>query len=422
MILAGLRTIRLGTKSLLQHKLRSFLTVLGMLFGVSSVIAMLAVAEGASYEALEQLESLGPTNLMARSQKPPETEQRSQGRSWNSLSYGLKYADAERLRGVFVEASHVVSVRETPKNLRAGQRWSSSIVVGTSPAYLDVMGLDVAEGRWIAAVDEERRENCMVLGGAIARSLFPLGNPLGESVQAGQSRFTVVGVLDTVGREAGPGGTPLDHCVFVPITTSRSRFGDEIRKESTGSRERARVELSEIKLRMRTTAEVVPASRLLEQVLNIGKRRQDDVKIIVPLELLRQTQATARIFNMVLGSIAVISLLVGGIGIMNVMLATVTERTREIGIRRALGAKKRHIVWQFLGETAVLSSCGGVLGIAFGLLLPSVVTALSDTMTIVRVEHVLLAFCISTGIGIAFGLYPAWRAAVMDPVEALRHT
>ena len=421
MILAGLRTIRFGTKSLLQHKLRSFLTVLGMLFGVSSVIAMLAVGEGASHEALEQLKALGPTNLMARSQKPPETEQRSQGRSWHALSYGLKYTDAERIRGVFAAAEHVVSVRETPQNLRSGQHWSSSIVVGTGPEYLEVMNLGVAEGRWIAAVDIDRRENCMVLGGAAARSLFPLGNPLGESVQAGRSRFTVIGILDTVGREAGPGGTPLDQCVFVPITTSRSRFGDEIRKESTGNRERARVELSEIKLRMRSTDEVVPASRLLEQVLDIGNRRQDDVKIIVPLELLRQTEATARIFNMVLGSIAVISLLVGGIGIMNVMLATVTERTREIGIRRALGAKKSHIIRQFLAETAVLSACGGVLGIGLGLLLPTVVTALSETLTIVRVEHVLLAFGISTGVGVAFGVYPAWRAATMDPVEALRH-
>jgi putative ABC transport system permease protein len=405
----------------LQHKLRSFLTILGMLFGVSSVIAMLAVGEGASHEALEQLKALGPTNLMARSQKPPETEQRSQGRSWNALSYGLKYSDALRIRGAFENAEHVVSVRENPQNLRAGQRWSSSIVVGTSPEYLEVMNLEMHEGRWISALDVERRENCMVLGGVAARELFPIDNPIGESVQAGRSRFTVVGILETVGREAGPGGTPLDQCVFVPITTSRSRFGDEIRKESTGNRERARIELAEIKIRMRTTDEVVPASRLLNQMLDIGRRRQDDVKVIVPLELLRQTEATARIFNMVLGSIAVISLLVGGIGIMNVMLATVTERTREIGIRRALGAKKAHIVRQFLAETAVLSSCGGLLGIALGMVLPSVVTALSETLTIVRAEHVLLAFCISTGVGVSFGLYPAWRAAAMDPVDALRH-
>jgi putative ABC transport system permease protein len=385
------------------------------------VIAMLAVGEGASHEALEQLKALGPTNLMARSQKPPETLEQIQGRSWNALSYGLQYTDAERVRAMFPGAEHVVSVRETPVNLRRGSRWSSTVVVGTSPEYLGVMNLEVAEGRWLTGVDVERRANAIVLGAGAAKTLFPLDNPLGRDAHAGDTGFTVVGVLRAVGREAGPGGTPIDQCAFVPITTSRSRFGDEFVRESTGNRERARVELSEIKLRMPTTDDVVPAARLLEHLLGIGQRQQDDVKVIVPLELLRQTEATARIFNIVLGSIAVISLLVGGIGIMNVMLATVTERTREIGIRRALGAKKRHIVQQFLAEAAALSSFGGVLGIGLGLLLPSVVTALSENITIVRGEHVLLAFCISSGVGVAFGIYPAWRAAAMDPVEALRH-
>jgi putative ABC transport system permease protein len=414
-------TVRLGAKSLMQHKLRSFLTVLGMLFGVSSVIAMLAVGEGASYEALQQLEALGPTNLMARSQKPPQTLERSQGNRWDAFAYGLQYVDEERVRALFSKAEQIVSVRETPCNLRCGPRWSSSIAVGTSAAYLDVMTLQVTEGRWLSDVDEQRRENVAVLGAAAARTLFPLENPLGAAFQAGDARFAVVGVLDPVGREASPGGVPLDQCVFVPLSTSRSRFGDEIRVVSTGNEERTRVELTEIKLKMRSTEDVIPASRYLATVLQIGRRPQDDVKLIVPLELLRQQEATARIFNMVLGSIAVISLLVGGIGIMNVMLATVTERTREIGIRRALGAKKSHIIHQFLGETAVLSGCGGLLGIGLGMLLPSVISALSQTLTIVRLEHVLLAFTISAFVGVGFGIYPAWRAAAMDPVEALRH-
>jgi putative ABC transport system permease protein len=417
----GVRTLQLGVKSLLLHKLRSVLTMLGTLFGVSSVISMLAVGEGASHEALEQIKALGPTNLMARSQKPPVTEATSSGSRRQALAYGLEYEDAERIEAMFPNAVNVVSVRETQKNLRCGPRWSSSVVVGTSPEYLAVMHLRIAEGRWLSALDAERVENFVVLGAAAADVLFPIDNPLGRNLQADETQFTVIGVLESLGREASPGGVPLDQCVFVPISTSRSRFGDEIRSTSTGSEERTRVELSEIKLELRTTEEVLPASRLLARILDIGERTQDDVKLIVPLELLRQKEATARIFNIVLGSIAFISLLVGGIGIMNVMLATVTERTREIGIRRALGAKKKHIVRQFLVETLVLSCCGGLLGVGLGFLIPSVITAVSANLTIIHAQHVLVAFGISAGVGVAFGMYPAWRAANMDPVEALRH-
>jgi len=403
------------------RKLRSFLTMLGMLFGVSSVISMLAVGEGASHEALERIKAMGPTNLMVRSQKPPETEETSTGVRWQTLDYGLKYADAEMVRAMFPEAEDVVSVRETRQSLRRRDLWSSSVVVGTEPEYLRVMNLEVSEGRWLSKLDLDRVENCAVLGGSAAAALFPLEDPLGQDLQAGRTQFTVIGVLRELGREASPGGTPLDQCIFVPITTSRARFGDTIRRMTQGAYERTRVELYEIKLRLRSTADVIPASKLLAGILDIGNRPRDDVKMIVPLELLRQEEATAKIFNIVLGSIAFISLLVGGIGIMNVMLATVTERTREIGVRRALGAKKKHIVRQFLVETFVLSCGGGLLGVGLGFLIPHLVTVLSTQLTIIRVEHVLLALGISAGVGVIFGLYPAWRAANMDPVEALRH-
>jgi len=414
-------TVRLGVKSLLLHKLRSFLTALGLLFGVSAVISMLAVGEGASYEALEQLEAMGPTNIMVRSQKPVVTEASSQGSNRRSLAYGLLYRDLERVAAMFPGARHVVPVRETQQNLRNGQHWASSVVVGTTPQYLEVMSLSVADGRWLSSVDVDRLDNVLVLGASAADVLFPIQDPLGATVQSGDTRFTVIGVLERVGRAASPGGVPLDECAFIPSTTSRSRFGDEVRRRSTGSDERTRVELSEIKLQLASTEEVLPASLLLARTLELGRRAQDDVKMVVPLELLRQKQETARIFNMVLGSIAVISLLVGGIGIMNVMLATVTERTREIGVRRALGARKGHIVRQFLVEAVVLSIGGGMLGVLLGLVIPEIVTALSGSLTIVRLDHVMLSFGISALVGVTFGLYPAWRAANMDPVEALRH-
>src|SRR5262249_27080375 len=294
------------------------------LFGVASVIAMLAVGEGASHEALEQLKALGPTNLMARSQRPPEpTDGRVVSRK-TALVYGLRYGDADRIRAMFPAAEQVVAVRETPKTLRAGARLANTIVIGTTPEYREVSRVVVEEGRWLSAVDVDRAENCAVLGAAAAATLFPVADPVGGTVQAGNTRFAVVGVLAMLGRDVSPGGTPLDQCIFVPITTSRARFGDELRRVAQGSEGRTRLDGNEVKLRLRTTEEVLPASRLLASILEIGSRPQDDVKLIVPLELLRQKEATARIFNIVLGSIAVISLLVGGIGIMNVMLATVT--------------------------------------------------------------------------------------------------
>lgn len=415
------QTFRLGIKSLLLHKLRSFLTALGLLFGVAAVISMLAVGEGASYEALEQIKTLGPTNIMVRSQKPMVTEATSSGSRRTAFAYGLLYQDLDRIKAMFPRAKHAIPVRETQKNLRAGELWSSSIVVGTTPEYLDVLSLRVDDGRWLTDVDEAGTQNVMVLGAAAAEILFPLANPIGAPMQSGDTRFTVVGVLDRMGRAASPGGIPLDECVFIPISTSRARFGDVVTKRSTGSRERTRVELTEIKLQLETTDEVMPSSLLLARTLDIGQRAQDDVKMIVPLELLRQKEETARIFNMVLGSIAIISLLVGGIGIMNVMLATVTERTREIGVRRALGAKKGHIVKQFLVEAVVLSGAGGAMGVLLGLIIPKIVTALSDSLTIVRPEHVAISFGVSAFVGVTFGLYPAWRAANMDPVTALRH-
>jgi len=220
-MLAGLHVLRLGAKNLLLHKLRSFLTVLGLLFGVASVIAMLAVGEGASHEALEQLKALGPTNLMARSQRPPEPADGRVVSRRTALTYGLKYGDADRIRAMFPAAEQVVAVRETPKTLRAGARLANSIVIGTTPEYREVSNLVVEEGRWLSAVDCDRAENCAVLGAAAAATLFPLANPVGRTVQAGNTRFAVVGVLAMLGRDVSPGGTPLDQCIFVPITTSR---------------------------------------------------------------------------------------------------------------------------------------------------------------------------------------------------------
>jgi putative ABC transport system permease protein len=259
-----------------------------------------------------------------------------------------------------------------------------------------------------------------VLGKSLAKTLFPLEDPVGQTVLVGiEDRFEVVGVLDYQGRAASPNGTTLDECAFIPLSSSRRRFGDTVRNPLINRYEQ--VELHEIKIKLPSMEEVETAAAVVEYMLKPAHGNKKDTEITVPLELLQKAEATQKMFNLVLAVIASISLLVGGIGIMNVMLATVTERTREIGIRRALGAKKKHIVQQFLVEAGVLSALGGIAGVGLGVLVPELIEHYFKQPTDIRVDHVALAFGISAVVGVVFGLYPAWRAANMDPVEALRH-
>ncbi|MBX3464339.1 MAG: ABC transporter permease [Planctomycetes bacterium] len=412
------RIVQLGMKSLLLHKLRSSLTTAGILFGVASVIAMLAVGEGASQAALEQFRDMGVTNVLVRSVKPEETQQSSSS-MWSVLDYGLTYAEADRIERLLPRAT-VVRVREVQRGVMRGEAFRVTVVVGTEPSFLLASNMKVAEGRWLTDLDMLNQENVCVLGHKLAKLLFPLDNPIDQTILAGtDDRFRVVGVLQGQGRAAGPSGITYDECVFVPMTSSRRRFGDTIRNLSTNRFELT--ELHEIKVHLAGSDEVENAAMVLREMLLPMHKVRGDTEITVPLELLQQEEASKRRFNLVLAVIASISLLVGGIGIMNVMLATVTERTREIGIRRALGAKKKHIVQQFLVEAGVLSALGGAVGVALGMIVPKVITEVFEEKTVVLPQHVLLAFCISAAVGVVFGLYPAWRAANMDPVEALRH-
>ncbi len=421
MIVETMRTVRLGLKSLLLHKLRSSLTTAGILFGVASVIAMLAVGEGASQEALMRYRDMGVTNILLRSVRPPATAQSSSQSSFQEVPYGLLYAEADRIEKTLPDAT-VVRIREVPRPVLRGEYFKSSVIVGTDPAFLAVANMRIADGRWLTPLDLNHQTNACVLGWSIAQTLFPLENPIDQTILVGSDdRFRVVGILHYQGRAAGPQGTTYDECVFIPRTSSRRRFGDSIRTSSAGSSTNERVELHEIKVKVEDSEAVEATARVLRDMIGPAHKTQSDVEVTVPLELLRQEEASKRMFNIVLAVIASISLLVGGIGIMNVMLATVTERTREIGIRRALGAKKKHIISQFLVEAGVLSALGGLVGVGLGMLVPLAIESWFKQTTIILVPHVLLAFGISAGVGVLFGIYPAWRAANMDPVEALRH-
>jgi len=417
-----LRTVRLGVGSLMLHKLRSMLTTLGVLFGVSSVIAMLAIGEGASKRAQDQIRALGSQNVILRSIKPRE-DFATGNQATRVVSYGLTNDDLTRVMKTFPGVKRVVPVREIPLEVRYQDRALNPRVMSTLPIYRDVTGRKISEGRFLTEADEQNVANVCVMSDEVARYLFPFRSPIGEKVKIGADYYVVVGTTlsrKRLGSDPALAGEVTAAEVFIPLETGRKWYGDLQVKIRSGSREMEEVQLHEIIMEVGDPENVPMLASAAREMLSRNHPRKD-YEMVVPLELLLQAEETKKNFNIVLGSIASISLLVGGIGIMNVMLATVTERTREIGIRRALGAKRRHIVTQFLVETVVLSVGGGLLGVALGLLIPEYVEYAYKMPTIVTPLNPLIAFGISVGIGIVFGLYPAWRAANMDPVEALRH-
>ena len=261
----------------------------------------------------------------------------------------------------------------------------------------------------------------------MAPALFPLDSPLGKHVRVGGEYYQVIGIMEPRGQgpktdETGDAATKTAaaHRMFIPLETAKQRYGEVLMRRRTGSFEAERIQLHEVTVKVASLEEVTGVADAIKAVLERNHKKKD-YDIVVPLELLKRAERTKQIFNIVLGSIAAISLLVGGIGIMNIMLASVTERTREIGIRRALGARRRDIITQFLVETVLLSGAGGILGVALGVAIPFVVAHTAGMKTIITFWSPLLAFTISGLVGVIFGLYPAFRAAQMDPVEALRH-
>ena len=421
-------TVRLGVKSLLLHKLRSSLTMLGIIFGVCSVIAMLAIGEGASYEAQEAIKKLGSNNILLRSLKPPEQarQQSAGGPRGMQLKYGLTYEDGARLQSTIPGVIRVLPMRIIRENVRFERNEVPCQVVGTLPFYPEVTGAGMVRGRFLAYLDQEHQENVCVITTGLAKRLFAYQDPLQHSVKIDAFYYRVIGIIQERSQpeqrsQAGKmEGQPLDNNVYIPLSASRTRFGDILIRRTAGSFEAEEVQLHQVTMQMRDITAVETADPQVKTLLN-RFHDQNDYEIIVPLQLLRQAEQTKRIFNIVLGSIAAISLLVGGIGIMNIMLATVTERTREIGVRRALGAKRRDITLQFLVETVVLSFGGGLVGVVVGVIVPFLVSHFAEMKTIVTPLSVLLAFGISGAVGIIFGIYPAKAAAELDPIEALRH-
>ncbi len=446
MIRPVLITLRLAVYSLLLHKLRTGLAVVGILIGIMAVIWLVAMGQGVSYQAQKQIEDLGARNIIVRSVKPSDQGSTASGggRSF-FLEYGLLRDDFQRIvtnipQGVIEQA---VPLREIRKELRRDDRTIEGRVVGCTPEYFVLNNLQMERGRFLEDRDGQPPDNVCVLAATAAEKLFPLENPLGKSIQIDRDFYVVIG--QTIRRDptAAIGGSldsqdyNLD--VYIPLETQRWRIGDMVFTSRSGSREGEIVQLSQITLTVVDKDLVYETAGIIRALLDKYHPKQD-FGVVVPQELLRQAKLIEMMFNLLLVIIAGISLIVGGIGIMNIMLATVTERTREIGIRRALGAKRRAIIQQFLAESVVLTGVGGLLGVGCGFLVgpavrtvrdlaqrlfPDMMSALPPVIMELQPRiswwSIIASLIISIGVGVIFGLYPAMRAAYMDPIEALRH-
>jgi putative ABC transport system permease protein len=418
-----IRDVQIGIENLLLHKLRSFLTMLGVVFGVGSVVAMLSVGEGASKDALDNIKKVGSNNIIITSVKSVEEENTSnQSESFMSV-YGLKYADHERIMATFSTVKTLVPVKIISKSGTLGERTMDLRVVGTTPAWFQLVKRDVVAGRVLLEQDSQNKERSLVLTEYGARRLLATRNTIGQDINVGGTSFRVVGVVKSSESSAASSGLQMpDQQVdaYIPIEVAKFYYGDISIKESSGSEERKNVELEQIIVEVDDITHVETTAKGLGTMFEKFHKKKD-YSMSIPLALLRQAEATKRTFNIVLASIACISLLVGGIGIMNIMLASVTERTREIGIRRAIGAKRKQIITQFLIETVVLSTIGGIVGVCIGVFIPVLITLVAGMQTVITAVSIILPLFISVGIGIIFGLYPAIRAAEVDPIVALRH-
>jgi putative ABC transport system permease protein len=413
------RDILLGIENLLLHKLRSFLTMLGVVFGVGSVVAMLSVGEGASKEALEQIRKVGSNNIIITSMKSVEEETETTQRTRMSI-YGLTYKDHERISQTFPAIKQTVPVKLIREEAYLGERSMEIRVVGTTPAWFTIVRRPLLAGRVLSPLDFEEESAVVVLTEYGARRLLAARNTIGENLRIGGNNFVIVGIVKSEGGKAADLQLPDQEVdAYIPMNVAKTYYGDTTRS-STNSREMKQVELDQVILEVENLEDVEAVAKGIEVMLERFHAKKD-YAMTVPLALLKQAEATKRTFNIVLGAIAFISLLVGGIGIMNIMLASVTERTREIGIRRAIGAKRKQIITQFLIETVVLSTLGGIVGLGLGIFITLVITLTAGMPTVVTPLYVMLPLFISIGIGIFFGFYPASRAAEVDPIIALRH-
>ncbi len=426
----------LALRSLWLHKLRAGLSMLGIIIGTSAVIILMAFGKGSMEDALEDIRRQGTTNVIVRSVKPVDETSSSQRRAWVA-NYGLTWDDYDRCSPQMVgTVVRQVPMRIFPQEVRRFERVLNARVVATTESYAQINRFELAAGRFLVdgedqtdEGDAQRLRNVVVLGSAVAEVLFPFEEVVGQTVVINKHQYLVVGVLKergSRGTTAGQTAEDFNKDVYMPIRTCQVRFGERVMFRQGGSRMAEQVQLHQITLtisdidKVRSTGDVV---RNMLESTHVKK----DWEVAVPLDRLEEAERARSRMMWLLFWIALISLLVGGIGIMNIMLATVTERTREIGIRRALGAKRRDITMQFIIEAMVQTTIGGLVGMAFGLTVvfgvPLVARIFTNSPPPVTLDmlSIYLSLSVAVGVGVLFGWYPAYRASRLDPIEALRH-
>ena len=402
--------VKHGINSLGRHKLRTFLSALGIVFGVTAIIAMVSIGEGAKREALALIEQLGKNNIILRSLDLTESQQWA---AKQSHSGGLRPSDVERIKARVPAAEQIAPLVNVKASLPNAARAINPEIVSTTEAYQEIMGLETAQGRFLCAEDVARKKLCCCVGWDVFKSLGPAGN-VGHSIRIENTAFKIVGVLQKRGWN-GRARRPIavrniNRMILIPLGTE-SAFPDTAFSASG---------LSEIVVKLAAESDIPLTSNLVMDIIDRAHRGAKDFSVTIPQELLNQAKKTHSLYNAVLGCIAAISLLVGGIGIMNIMLATISERTREIGIRRAVGADQSHIFIQFLFEAIILTLLGGALGVVGGILVSVQIAEFIGWKTVVTGWAVSLSLATSILVGVCSGMYPAIRAARMDPIEALR--
>ncbi|MEO6324877.1 MAG: ABC transporter permease [Thermoanaerobaculia bacterium] len=394
------------------HKLRSTLTMLGMIFGVGAVIAMLSIGAGAEKQSLQMIEKMGLSNILVRARdlKPDDREEIRK----KSLGVSLRDAAAieEAVEGVEVTGPRVLI---NPYKVLSASGKSEAKLFGVSWRHADLASVSLAEGRFFSQDEEKVHAQVCVIGGGARRDLFGFGEAVGHDIKVNDVWLAVIGILaaDAEGSASFQGVSVGSSAreIYIPVTTALRKF----------DRDPLESPLSELVIRLKKGTPPGETSAAITTLVDRLHGGATDFDVIVPEMLLQQSRRTQRLFNVVMGAIAGISLLVGGVGIMNIMLATVLERTREIGIRRAVGAKRRDIRFQFVVEAFALSVSGGLAGVVMGVAIAKLVAAYAGWPTVVTIASLVLSTGVSAGVGLASGLYPAVRASQLDPIEALRY-